>query len=120
MLKLWFQSSLADLSHISFLLHLICSSHRVLPGMSCVGLIWGFWAIIARTWLKEVKYAVQQMKGLIKAKSFQASFVDNGVTGRDLLRSLNISACLNPYLAALSEAFLELLALSASPGSTFS
>lgn len=100
MLKLWFQSSLADLSHIYFLLHLIHSSRGALPGISYVGLNWEFHAIIAGTWLKEMKCAIQQMKGLIKAKSFQASFADNGVTERDLFRSLNISASLSPHLAA--------------------
>lgn len=93
MLKLWFQSSLADLSHIYFLLHLIHSSHGALPGISYVGLNWEFQAIIA-----EMCYS--KMKGLIKAKRFQASFADNGVTERDLLRSLNISASLSPHLAA--------------------
>lgn len=43
-----------------------------------------------------------KIKGLIKARRFEASFVDNWVIQGDMLTSLN-TASLNPHLAALYE-----------------
>ena len=58
-----------------------------------------------------------KIKGLIKARRFEAPFVDNWVIQGDMLRSLN-TASLNPHLAALHECITS-VALSASPGRTF-